>query len=197
MKKILTLLIALTMSTMMFAQFADFQKSVAKYKNVSSLTATATRTTHKAAVAKDKVESGTLYVKKPNKVLIVNGGDKLKMNGTKFTIKKGMISGSTDSNKDAQYRTFHDVLESIFTGGSKDISKNADVKITKSGSNVIITITPNAGGKKMMFNSFVVTIDGAKQELRSIRLNQKKDGYTLYTFSNYKLGASVNDSLFK
>lgn len=193
MKKIIiTLVMALT-CTITFAQNAEFQKAVSRFKNVSSLTATATRTTHKSAVAKDKVVSGTLYVKKPNKVLIQNGGDKLKMNGTKFTIKKGVLSANTDSNKDAQYKTFHDLLETIFNGGGKDMSKYRDVRMTKSGNNVVITITPQT---VKMFSSFIVTIDTQKNELRSIRLMQKKEGYTEYVFSNYKIGAAVSDKLF-
>lgn len=198
MKKILSLTIALLVSITLFAQNADFQKAVAKYKNVSSLTATAVRTTHKAGTANDKSVSGNLYVKKPSKVLIQNGKDALLMNGTSFTMKKGALKAKTDSKKDNQYNTFHDVLESIFSGGATDISKLSDVKMSKSGSNVIITITPVPQAKKrMMFSSFILTIDGKAQELRSIRLVKKAGAYTEYVFSNYKLGASVADSQFK
>lgn len=181
---------------MAFAQNADFQKAVGKYRNVKSLTATAVRTTHKNAVAKDKVVNGTLYVKGADKVLIANGHDALLMNGSAFTMKKGALKAKTDSRKDAQYKTFHDVLEGIFNGGATDITKNSDVSVAKKGQNVIITITPKANGKKMMFSSFIITIDQKAQELRSIRLMQKA-GYTDYAFSNYKLGAAVQDNLFK
>ena len=179
-----------------FAQNQDFKKAVAKYKNVSSLTATATRTTHKAAVAKDKVVTGTLSVKKDGKVAIVNGKDALIMNGTAFTMKKGALKAKTNAATDSRYKTFHDVLEAIFNGGATDISKNADVKISKSGNNVVLTITPTST-KKLMFSSFVITIDGKAQEMRSIRLNQKGGSYTEYSFSNYKLGAAVAENVFK
>lgn len=193
-KTILTIVMAL-MCALTFAQNADFQKAVAKYKNVSSLTATATRVTHKDAVAKDKVEKGKLYVKKPAKVLIVNGADMLKMNGTLFTFKKGVLKANTDSNKNPQYKTFHDVLESIFSGGTKDLTKYPEVKITKSGSNVVVTITPKTNGKKAMFSSYVITIDSKTSEMTSLRMNQK-GGYTEYNFSGYSFGAAVADKLF-
>lgn len=183
-KSILAIVMALT-CTLAFAQYPDFKKAVAKNKNITTLTATATRTTHKAAVANDKVVKGTLTVKKPNSVEIINGKDALIMNGTAFTMKKGPLKAHTDASKDSRYKTFHDVLQAIFNGGQTDISKNPDVKFSKDGKNVILTITP-VSSKKMMFTSFVITIDGNAQEMRSIRLNQKGGSYTEYTFSNYK-----------
>lgn len=178
------------------AQSQDFKKAVAKYKNVSSLTATATRTVHKAGSAKDKVVAGTLSVKKDGKVAIVNGKDALIMNGNAFTMKKGPLKAKTNAATDTRYKTFHDVLEAIFNGGQTDLTKNSDVKIAKNGTNVVLTITPTST-KKLMFSSFIITIDGKAQEMRSIRLNQKGGSYTEYVFSGYKLGASVDEKLFK
>lgn len=198
MKRFLITLCLAAICMLTFAQNAEYKKAVSKYKNATSLTATATRTVHKAAVAKDKVTAGTLYVKdKGAKVLIANGKDALLMNGTAFTMKKGPLKAKTDSNKDSQYKTFHDVLVSIFNGGATDISHNSDIKMTKSSANIILTITPAPSKKKQMFTSFIVTVDGKAQELRSIRMTQKGGSYTEYTFSGYKLGASVNDSIFK
>ena len=198
MKKLLITLCLALVCSLTFAQNAEYKKAVAKFKNVASLTATATRTVHKAAVAKDKVTPGTLYVKnKGGKVLIANGKDALLMNGTAFTMKKGPLKAKTDSQKDAQYKTFHDVLESIFNGGATDISRHSDIKMSKSGQNIILTITPASSKKKQMFSSFIVTVDGKAQELRSIRMVQKGGSYTEYTFSAYNLGANVNDSVFK
>ena len=196
MKKMLFLLLTFSFSLTMFAQNADFKKAVAKYKNVATVTATATRTVHKTAVAKDKVVAGTLYVKNPAKVAIINGKDALIMNGSAFTMKKGPLKAKTNASTDSRYKTFHDVLEAIFNGGQTDLSKNPDVKITKTGTNVVLTITPTSS-KKMMFTSFVITIDGKTQEMRSIRLNQKVGSYTEYVFSNYKLGSPVDEKVFK
>jgi outer membrane lipoprotein-sorting protein len=196
MKKIVFTLCLMLCTCVAFGQTAEFKKAVAKYGNVSSLTATATRTVHKSGSTKDKVVDGSLQVKKDGKVAIVNGKDALIMNGNAFTMKKGPLKAKTNAATDTRYKTFHDVLEAIFNGGKTDLSKNADVKMAKSGSNVVLTITPTST-KKLMFSSFIITIDGKAQEMRSIRLNQKGGAYTEYVFSNYKLGATVNDKLFK
>lgn len=200
MKKIIFSMLMALVSVMAFAQTADFNKAVAKYKSVSSLTANVVKTTHKAAVAKDVVEKGAYYVKKPNKVLIsCNGGkDALLMNGTAFTMTIKGRKAKTDSQKNPQFKTFHDVLESVYSGGAVDLSKNNDVKITKSGSKIVLTITPASDPKKhQMFTSFVVTIDSKTSELSSLRMNQKGGSYTEYTFSGYNFGANVSDSVFK
>ena len=78
MKKTLSTLLLLLVSTVLLAQNAQYHKAVAKYKTVSSLTATAVKTKHKSSVAKDAVAQGTLYVKKPSKVLrVINNTYKL------------------------------------------------------------------------------------------------------------------------
>ena len=173
------LILCLTLAMIQFCAFAQ-------------TTATATRTVHKAG-GKDKVVSGTLYAKSPSKVAIVNGKDALIMNGTAFTMKKGPLKAKTDAQKDARYKTFHDVLNNILLDGKYAIG--SDAKVTKSGSNTVYTITPDAAGKKLMFSSYVITVSGG--QLKSIRLNQKGGAYTEYTFSAYKSGQTINDSVFK
>lgn len=202
MKKLLATMLAVLVCTVTLAQNAYYQKAVAKYKSVSSLTASATKTKHKASVAKDAVSQGTFYMKKPNKVLITfnKGKDALLMNGTNFTMTVNGRKFKTNSTTNPQFKTFQNVLESIFTGGNVDLSKNNDVEITKSGSNVILTITPvmdKKKAKRQLFTSFVLTIDSKTSELRTMRMNEKKGGYTEYRFSGYQLGAKVSDAIFQ
>lgn len=156
-------------------------------------TATAKRTVHKGK--KETTTTGTLYAKKASKVAIITGKDALIMNGTAFTMKKGPLKAKTDATKDMQYRTFHDVLNNILLGGNTDVSKYSDTKITKSSGNTVYTITPSAGNKKLMFTSFVLTASG--KELKSIRLNRSNGQYTVYEFSDYKTGVTIDDKVFK
>src|SRR5574344_1255800 len=202
MKKILSTMLIVLVSAITVAQNAYYQKAVAKYKNVSSLTATATKTKHKTTVVKDAVAQGTFYVVKPSKVLITsnNGKDALLMNGTNFTMTINGRKFKTNSTQNAQFKTFQNVLESIFTGGGIDLSKNEDINITKNGNNVILTITPvvdKKGARRQLFTSFVLVIDSRNSELRTLRMNEKKGNYTEYPFSNYRFGAKVSDSTFK
>lgn len=173
------------------AQQADFQKAVAKYKNASVVTANVTKTAHKAAVAKDVVTKGKLTMKRPAEVGIVmeGGNDQLLMQGSTFTMVAKGRKHTTSSQANAQFASFQAVFESILSGGQKDISKLSDLKITKSGNAVVLTITPNAATKKearrMMFSSFVLTIDTRTSELRSMRMNERAGNYTEYNFSDF------------
>jgi outer membrane lipoprotein-sorting protein len=191
MRRVLLLLALIGQMTLAGAQQADFQKAVARYKNSTSVTATATKTTHKAALAKDETAKGTLTMKQPAEVsiTITEGKDQLLMEGSQFTMVAGGRKHKTSSQKNAQFASFQTVFESILSGGAKDISKLTDLEVKKQGSLLLLTITPVADSKKaarrMMFTSFQLVIDTKTSELRSLRMNEKAGNYTEYTFNNF------------
>ena len=173
------------------AQNADLQKAVAKYKKVSTVTAAATKTSHKDAIAKDVVTKGTLTMKKPADVSIsIDGGkDQLVMHGSEFTMVVKGKSHKTSSQTNPQFATFQAVFEYILNGGEGDLSKLNDLAVTKQGNNIVLTITPKADSKKaqrrMLFSSFVLTLDKGTSELKTLRMNER-GGYTEYTFSGHQ-----------
>jgi hypothetical protein len=192
MKKLLIgLLLVMCHITVCVAQNADLQKAVARYKKVSTVTAVAKKTTHKDALAKDVVTKGTLTIKKPADVgIVIDGGkDQLLMHGSEFTMVVKGKSHKTSSQKNTQFATFQAVFEYILKGGDGDLSKLGDLAVTKQGSNIVLTITPQATSKKaqrrMLFSSFVLTLDKNTSELKSLRMNER-GGYTEYTFTNHK-----------
>jgi len=191
MKKTLFMLLSLLMSMTAMAQQSDFSKAVAQYKNAQTVTASVVRTTHKNAVVNDVTAKGVLTMKKPASVSIVmdGGKDQLLMQGSKFTM---MVKGKkfeTSSERNVQFVTFQAVFESILSGGDKDITKLSDLKMTKQGNLLTLTITPQPDSKKaakrMMFSSFVMTIDAKTSELKTLRMNERA-GYTEYSFSNFQ-----------
>lgn len=174
-----------------FAQQDEFRKAVAKYKNTSSVTASVVKTAHKNALKNDVVTKGNLIMKSPSEVSIVMQGEKdqLLMKGSTFTMVVNGKKHTTSSEKNIQFVTFQAVFESILSGGAKDISSLNDLTMKKQGNSIILTITPQAANKKaakrIMFSSFVLTIDTKTSELKSLRMNERA-GYTEYTFSGYK-----------
>ena len=191
MKRVLLILTLLCQLTICIAQQADFQKAVARYKNATNVTASVTKTTHKQAVAKDVTSKGTLTMKLPATVsIVIDGGkDQLLMEGSTFTMVVKGKKHTTSSQKNVQFASFQTVFESILSGGQKDISKLGDLTVSKQGNNLVLTITPQADSKKaarrMLFSSFVLTIDTKTSELKSLRMNERA-GYTDYTFSGFQ-----------
>ena len=191
MKRVLLILTLLCQLTICVAQQADFQKAVARYKNATNVTASVTKTTHKHAVAKDVTSKGTLTMKRPATVsIVIDGGkDQLLMEGSTFTMVVKGKKHTTSSQKNVQFASFQTVFESILSGGQKDISKLGDLTVSKQGGNLVLTITPQADSKKaarrMLFSSFVLTIDTKTSELKSLRMNERA-GYTDYTFSGFQ-----------
>lgn len=191
MKKVILLFAMLCQMAVVMAQQSDFQKAVARYKNYSVVTATVTKTDVKKAVAKSDVSEGTLVMKRPSEVSITTGGgsDQLLMQGSKFTMTVKGKKHTTNSETNAQFRTFQTVFESILSGGNKDISQLSDLSVTRRGATLLLTITPQAESKKaarrMLFTSFQLTIDTKTSELRSLRMNGKA-GYQEYLFTNFQ-----------
>ena len=111
------------------------------------------------------------------------------MQGSTFTMVVKGKKHTTSSEKNVQFASFQTVFESILSGGAKDISKLGDLTINKEGNTLVLTITPKAEDKKtarrMLFSSFVLTIDTKTSELKSLRMNERS-GYTEYTFSGYQ-----------
>lgn len=191
MKKFFYTFLFMCMSISGYAQHQTFSKSVARYKNISSVTASVVKTIHKNAVAKDVVEKGQLMMKAPSEISIVigDGKDQLLMQGSTFTMVVKGKKHVTSSERNSQFVSFQAVFESILSGGAKDISALKDLAITQKGNNLILTITPVAESKKaakrMLFSSFVLTIDTKTSELKSLRMNERA-GFTEYMFSNYR-----------
>jgi len=108
------------------------------------------------------------------------------------------VSGKGNSQFDA----LKAMAKSLSSGEESDvdISEYADVDIERNGNLMVMTIAPivtDAKAKrKMMFQSFVVTIDTKALELRSLRMNEKGQNYTQYDFSNYKLNGNIPESVF-
>ena len=118
------------------------------------------------------------------------GKDQLLMQGNVFTMTVKGKKHTTNSQKNTQFATFQTVFESIMSGGTIDISKLSDLTISKQGNNLVLTITPKTSSKKearrMMFSSFVLTLDSKSGELRTLRMNERA-GYTEYSFSSHRL----------
>lgn len=190
-KWVLPLFLLAFLPLTIMAQQADFQKAVARYKNAKNVTATVTKRAHKEAVATDAVTKGTFLMKAPNEVSITmeGGKDQLIMQGNNFTMVANGRKHKTDSQKNIQFASFQTVFESILSGGTKSISQLKDLTMKKNGTLLVLTITPQPDSKKaarrMMFTSFVLTIDTKTSEIRSLRMNERS-GYTEYTFSGYK-----------
>jgi len=175
------------------AQGSDFHRAVAHFKGHSATAAT-TRTTHKAALAQDATAQGTLTMRQPATVEIaIDGGkDALLMEGSTFTMTVKGKKHTTTSQQNLQFATFQKVFEAILAGGTQDIVALKEVSVKKEGKQLVLTITPEAADKKqqrrMMFTSFVLTIDAATSQLRSLRMNEKAGNYTEYTFTNFQFG---------
>ena len=99
------------------------------------------------------------------------------MDGTKFTMTMGGKKHVTDSKKNAQFSTFHDVLQAVIN--NQTLPTGEDLTVTTQKGLKTITITP-AKKKRQLFSSFVLVIDTKTSAIRQLRMNGRKGDYTDY-----------------
>ena len=213
MKKILTVLFGLVLAasplssglTSVQAQDADImQKAQERFKNMETLEADVVMTKHNTMVTKDVTSKGKFYFKKPSKMTMSfnEGADLLLMDGQTFTMVKDGKKQTMSGNGNSQLEARKTLLQNFSAGQESevDLSDIADVDMERNGDLVVITVTPIVTDakqkRKMMFTSFVVTVNTKKSELKTVRMNEKGENYTEYEFSNFKVNGNVPDAVF-
>lgn len=210
MKKIFAILaifvltLCTSFSTSVFAQEDVMKQAMEGYKNLTTLSAKVTKTVHNEMVTKDVVTKGDFYFKKPAKMVITTnqGKDKLLTDGESFTIVNNGKANTANAKGNSALTPLVNAIKGMTSGNTDtDLSDVADVDMERQGNLMIMTIVPitksAADKRKLMFQSFVITVDSKAGELKSIRLNEKGKNYQQYDFSDFKHDVKIDDAVFK
>ena len=210
MKKIFVILaifvltLCTSFSTSVFAQEDVMKQAMEGYKNLTTLSAKVTKTVHNEMVTKDVVTKGDFYFKKPAKMVISTnqGKDKLLTDGESFTIVNNGKANTANAKGNSALTPLVNAIKGMTSGNTDtDLSDVADVDMERQGNLMIMTIVPitksAADKRKLMFQSFVITVDSKAGELKSIRLNEKGKNYQQYDFSDFKHDVKIDDAVFK
>ncbi len=210
MKKIFAILaifvltLCTSFSTSVFAQEDVMKQAMEGYKNLTTLSAKVTKTVHNEMVTKDVVTKGDFYFKKPAKMVISTnqGKDKLLTDGESFTIVNNGKANTANAKGNSALTPLVNAIKGMTSGNTDtDLSDVADVDMERQGNLMIMTIVPitksAADKRKLMFQSFVITVDSKAGELKSIRLNEKGKNYQQYDFSDFKHDVKIDDAVFK
>lgn len=206
MKRLFVLFIsALFPCFVLLAQDASVWKTAEQYQKMRTLTATVTRTCHNAAViGADAADKGKFYLKKPGKMCLTfsEGTDMLLMDeGTYSMVKGGKVSVAKGKMIEL-FKVLQLALDNLFRNGgdTSELSELASVEVSEQGNTRILSVTPSLSDTKakrrMMFTSFVFTLDAKTLELKSMRMNEKAGNYTQYDFSDYVIDGTVSDTVF-
>lgn len=180
------------------------QQAMEGYKNMTSMQANVKKTVHNTMITKDQVSTGMFYFKKPAKMCITTnqGKDKLLTDGETFTIVQNGKASTAKGSGNSSLSPLVNAIKGMTSGDSEtDLSDVADVDIEQEPNKIVMTITPitktAAEKRKLIYQSFVITIDTKAGELRSVRLCSKGDNWEQYDFSNYKKDVDIKDEVFK
>ena len=201
---IFVLTLCTSFSTSVVAQEDVMKQAMEGYKNLTTLSAKVTKTVHNEMVTKDVVTKGDFYFKKPAKMVIATnqGKDKLLTDGESFTIVNNGKANTANAKGNSALTPLVNAIKGMTSGNTDtDLSDVADVDMERQGNLMIMTIVPvtksAADKRKLMFQSFVITVDSKAGELKSIRLNEKGKNYQQYDFSDFKHDVKIDDAVFK
>lgn len=143
---------------------------------------TVVRTQHRAAVVQDVVTTGTMTIRKPSYICISTNQEReqLIMDGSKFTMTMGGKKHVTDSRKNAQFATFHEVLKAVIA--NKPIPESSEMSVSTKNGQKTIVITPVSKKKRQMFSSFELVIDEKTSAIKQLRMNERGGNYVNYVF---------------
>ena len=196
------LLICLLAAGTAWAQDADLQRISERHRTMKTLNATVQRTRHNTAIADDEVTAGTFSLRKPGQMALTfpDGGDKLLMDGTTYTMVTAGKAQVAQGKTHALFSVLQDVLRALTgDGDTASLEGRATLEWTRSDDWLTLAVTPAWEGSKrrMMFRSFIFTIDARHLRLRSLRMNERGDNYTQYDFTDYQPDTPVADDTFK
>lgn len=204
MKHFLSIIILALCATLCYAQEDVMQKAMEGYKNMTSLQANVKKTVHNTMVTKDQVSTGMFYFKKPALMCITTneGKDKLLTDGESFTIVQNGKASTAKGSGNSSLTPLVNAIKGMTNGDSDtDLSDVADVDVENDGNKMVMTIVPitktASEKRKLIYQSFVITIDTKVGELRSIRLCGKGDNWEQYDFSAFKKDVVIKDEVFK
>ena len=202
MRKLIVLLLTLLPCLALPAQEADIRRLAEHYADVQTLSATVVRTRHNAVLTQDEVTRGHFYLKKPGKMCLSFGDNKdmLLMDAGVFTLVQDGRQSVAKGRNGRVMGALGTVLRGLFADGAYTPDEAATVAVEQQGNRCILTVTPvlkNAKEKRrLMFTSFVLTLDNATGRLQSLRMNERGENYTQYDLSGHQPGADVGDSVF-
>lgn len=191
--------------TSLSAQEADIRKVAEKYKNVNTLTASVTQTRHNEAVSEDVVANGFFYFKNTFMSMVFSEEKEMLVTDGKLfvMVREGKTHTARGKGKgNNPFEILLTVFKNIFSGKTCDdsLTEVADVKLAKKAGFCTVTVTPviqnEKAKRRMIFRSFVATVDLTSAELCSLCIHEKGGNYTRYDFSDYLSDVEISDSVF-
>lgn len=178
----------------------SFKHDVASHaKDLKTLSSDFTQTKHIRLMKENSVSNGKLYYKSP---------DILKWEyhspyNYKILYKENQLFINDDGDKSVTSLRSHKLFEKLIglisgsvNGKLMEDPGNFDINYFRSGEQVSAVIIPKDASLKNMFNEIILMFD-KENKLKSVQLKEDEGDYTQIDFSNIKLNAELENSIFE
>lgn len=206
MKKLLAILIAaFSVCVSSTAQRADFNKVARQIDSTCPFIANITLTRHDTSTGKDVVTKGYFYCRnaKTQSMVFSKTKEMLLAQNNEYTMVKDGKQRTVKANGKGvnPFETINEIFSNAITGNTKSaLSQQADVKLTKQGHILTVSITPKTSGflakLKSMYKSCTLTIDLSSSRISSLVINERGKTTAHYEFSNFKSNVKIADKAF-
>lgn len=207
MKKTISILSFLILAcTSMMAQQTGISKAIKHMGDASTVKADVKLTRHRAAISTDETVAGTYYIKNSThsqSMIFPKTKEMLIATPTAYTmVKAGKSRVAKAKGKGMNpFEVIDEVMKVLASNPKATQTTTANISTTTKGNLATVTVTPKNVSQKaqrrMMYSSIELTFDLHANELRSIRIYERKQDYSHYALSNYKYGETLSDNLFK
>ena len=212
MKKIAMLATAfLTSVAMCFAQTPVKDEAGLKTKmqtaakSVTSIQSDFVQEKYMSAMGNSMKSSGKFYYKKEDKVALqytVPFKQNMVMNGTKLMMEVNGKKNVMDASSNPMMGELKKVISACMSGNIADMGSNYQLSFFETDEAYMVKIVPQSADVKKFASEVELYLDKKDfsvvkmKMIESLKNGQKKNDYTLYTFTNKKTNAAIADSVF-
>lgn len=212
MKKIAMLATALLTSVAMcFAQTPVKDEAALKTKmqeaskNVTSIQSEFVQEKYMAVMGNSMKSSGNFYYKKADKVALqytMPFKQNMVMNGSKLMMEANGKKNIMDASSNPMMGELKKVISACMSGNIAEMGTNYQLTFFEVDNAYLVKIVPLSADIKKFASEVELYLDKKDfsvvkmKMIESLKKGQKKNDYTLYTFSNKKINATVADKVF-
>ena len=149
---------------------------------------------------KKKVEnSGNFYYDNSGDMAMIYDiptGDKVVMNGNDFTIVVGGKTINSNSSSNPMVTQISYMMQACMSGAVAKLGRGWKLKVERLESQYRVLIIPTERRVKRYVSAMTMLFDERTMTLDSLKIDEKRGGFTSYSFTSKKINKVIDTAVF-
>lgn len=169
----------------------------AKNRDVTSIECRFEQLREVSVLADVARKEGDFYFVPPCKMLLkFDDSDYIKMNDTHFAIKTKESVTTTKIASNPMLRNLNAILAACMVGNFDEMTRGFDVKISRSTSEWVVTLTPQRGKASAKVARIVIHFASGDMSLNSLKMEERSGDATTYLFTDKRFNTAIDNNIF-